>query len=517
MRKNAWLLLGLTCVALLFGGRLAAAPSEEVVLPGTGVRLRLPRDMVARPLQPPLIRGIRNSDKAKVFEPIEWWRFKQTAGLWSGPAGTLRIGELLLKNLDSEEMATESELEKRYANPETEAGWTQEELSRWLELYFDAKVKSSAPWKDGARGTGGTVWQLTPRTGGGALEVYLLQPPGAPDRRIAVQAAPALREVLETLTFIPPERDLAARQLRTGGILENRRMNASAEYQASRVRVLDTIRNYRDWWYLETDYYIFVSNQEDKRGMLRVRRDLEKAREIFGEYFPLEIELSAVSVIRIFNTREEYVAYMGGNMEWSGGVWSPMHRELVLSPVAGNAPEKVQAAMIKLVAYHEGFHQYLYYATDGSDAALWFNEGTAQYFEGLEFKGTKPGVTLESDEAKKLKQAVVSGPVDLKELTAMDRQMFYGKNRDRNYALAHALMHYLFKGAPLEEKTAQYSAIPFRYYEALLREKDGAAATAAAFQGVDMDQLGRDFTAFWKNDRAVRRSLRYTPKLEKAR
>lgn len=77
--------------------------------------------------------------------------------------------------------------------------------------------------------------------------------------------------------------------------------------------MIQSIRNFRDWWYVETDNYIFVSNQTDRRAMTRLRTELENAREVFADYFPLKIPLQSVSVVRIFNKRDQYKEYVGAD------------------------------------------------------------------------------------------------------------------------------------------------------------------------------------------------------------
>ena len=37
-----------------------------------------------------------------------------------------------------------------------------------------------------------------------------------------------------------------------------------------------------------------------------------------------------IAAVRIFGSREEYLAYVGWEMRWSAALWSPQHRELVL-------------------------------------------------------------------------------------------------------------------------------------------------------------------------------------------
>ena len=68
------------------------------------------------------------------------------------------------------------------------------------------------------------------------------------------------------------------------------------------------------------------------------------------------------------------------------------------------------------------------------------------------------------------------------------------------------MMFYLMKGARQDEATAPYAEIPARYFRALGRTGDPAAADRAAWEGIDMERFDRDFRAFWQN-RVRRKAL----------
>ena len=92
----------------------------------------------------------------------------------------------------------------------------------------------------------------------------------------------------------------------------------------------------------------------------------------------------------------------------------------------------------------------------------------------------------------------------------MDRAEFYGEKRNVNYPLAQALVYYLWKGAPVAGKP-EYAQIPVRYYDKLVETRDAGAANAAAWEGVDLQQLGRDLSRFWNDSNLIRQSIRYQP------
>ena len=39
---------------------------------------------------------------------------------------------------------------------------------------------------------------------------------------------------------------------------------------------------------------------------------------------------NALAVVRVFRSREEYLAYVGTEQKWTAAIWSPLRRELVL-------------------------------------------------------------------------------------------------------------------------------------------------------------------------------------------
>jgi hypothetical protein len=220
--------------------------------------------------------------------------------------------------------------------------------------------------------------------------------------------------------------------------------------------------------------------------------------------YPLLAPMKAVSVIRVFNTRDEYLAYVGKGLQWSGGVWMPEKNELVVSdPSWGD--KRASAAAIRSTMLHEGFHQYLHYAVGETHA--WFNEGHAQFFEGMEFTGASFRIGLLNSEGDMVVKLVAAGKADVQKMFTMNYKTFYGPARNANYALAWGLVYYMNKGAFSTKKTEPYAEIPLRYYLSMLKDGDPDKALAAALEGVDMDQFIRDFNEFWKKPNLVRGSV----------
>ena len=518
--KAAWLFAGV--LFAVAASAAAPSPGNKNVLPTSGMKFRAFRDMRPQPLPLPAIRAVRRADQAKLYSELEWWRSRQTAGIWGGGSCRVVVGELLLEPPDSDRnFAATAELEKRFPVSVRRAQWDDALLKRWIRAFTGNTVSG---FRAATEKISDCVWRrvLFSGTAENRCRAYLIAPDREPARRMLLVyelergsftpewERAALRS-LGSVEFFRPERDASARRIEAGRGGGSAATNTSDSWQESRRRVIDNIRNFRNWWYLETESYIFVSNQEDRRNMIRLRRDLERARNSFAAYFPMQGKPEAISVVRIFNRREEYVEYVGKELEWSGGVWVPAREELVISPLDARAPEKVQLEIIRQVAFHEGFHQYIHYALGRKPVSLWFNEGAAQFFEGIEFRGAKPEVRLDERSEEKLRRTFrrVTGE-ELSALVAMDYKTFYGENRDRNYPLAHGLMYYLLKGAPVAGKRNYAQIIP-AYYREVAKSGDPAAATRAAFRQVNFRQLADDLVKFWNNDRQIRRSIRYNP------
>ncbi len=490
-----------------------------ISLPSLGMRFKVFRDMKAMPLSMPGFRAIRN-DGTKLLSELEWWRFRQSAGVWGNDQARIQIGNIFYAPTGGGSFATEAELQQKYTPLKTML--SDEKLSQWISEFSGSKVLGLGKNKPSLFGASAVEYLLESPDPKTTRIAYLLTPGSDRNRRIFVlydfagtetreQFDRAVRQSLGSMTFSIPKRD--DKRLQTGWGSSRFRKERSPEYEASRSRVIDNIRNFRDWWYMETENYIFVSNQKDKRTMLRLRDDLERARaDVYPLFFPMKEEPRAVSVVRVFNDRSEYLAYIGGDMQWSGALWSPRTQELVISPLDDRIPEVYQQMVLLQNAFHEGFHQYLHYAIGEVMPSMWFNEGMAQFFEGIDFRGSRPSIDLPELAKREILPMFRNGTPDVAALIKLDRDGFYDeKNLSGNYQLARALCFYLMKGCMVDGNAAKYGSILRTYYDTLLESGDAAAADAAAWKGVDLARLSADLKTFWNDEKLVRRAERYNP------
>ena len=274
----------------------------------------------------------------------------------------------------------------------------------------------------------------------------------------------------------------------------------SPEFIASRQQVTASIKDAKDWWFVETENYIFLANLKAKYGttVKDLQEHIEYLRDAFEQFMPPRKELTSVSVIRVFGSSGEYVSYVGKDFSWSAGLWSPMRKELVIRPPEFGT-SKMQKDQFFRVVFHEGLHQYLFYSFDMKEPAVWFNEGHADFFSAAVINDKKFSVPEAAHNAKVLEEMMAKKSISIRTLIGMKHEEFYRcdeKTREDHYALAWAVIYYLRKGVPLE-KNSKYASILDRYGDALWETGDGAKATDAAFDGIDIDKFQRDFILFW--------------------
>ena len=126
------------------------------------------------------------------------------------------------------------------------------------------------------------------------------------------------------------------------------------------------------WESLRTDRYLFLFNA-DKNWVKELGKQIEKIRDTYEELYPPDEPITAVSIVRVCASFDEYLGY--GGRKGTGGYWSSFHKELV---IFDRPPRNTTAAILN----HEAFHQYIYYFYGELAPHSWYNEGTGDYFAG---------------------------------------------------------------------------------------------------------------------------------------
>lgn len=531
-------------ILLWTGGAWAAARSslqfiKPIELPRVGLKCRIMPGTVETPPPTPALAsytftGPGNATrKEELMSVADQWRCRQLIGAWrdehSNELALFTVEAALPSDLPYPH-ASRDDFEKAYAKSRR-TDWDLPALRRWLGNYLQAEPPPLAPVERKPFALQALAIADSGAPGSPIALFFCLNPEATGQSHAPTGCFAAIFHAVPTAdrgrartaiiqSFIPSLSGMRAITVPVGAPSAGKIQVANfapgatgLHMDESRRLVIESIRNLKDWWYAATTNYIFLSNLKDKHGLTvrNMQANIEQLRPLYITVIPPINPIDAVSVVRIFGTEDEYVKYVGTNMMWSGGCWVPNRNELVLRPLTwGGARDRRE--WYNTILYHEGFHQYLFYALDRLTPAPWFNEGHAKLFDSA--KVSRDRIVIEEDPALVafLQQILVNDPVDIGRLTRLSYQEFYTANenaREYNYTMAWALIYFLRKGAPLGNDP-RFQAIPANYLKALIATRDPEAATVKTFEAIPMADLRTAFIIFWKNMR-LRNRAKYQP------
>lgn len=257
--------------------------------------------------------------------------------------------------------------------------------------------------------------------------------------------------------------------------------------------------NYGDWHFTCSSNVVVVDNltiPDRTQFIAALTNGLLKMQGAYREVLPSPLtDDSHIAAIRIFDSRNEYLDYVGWEMQWSAALWSPQHRELVLYCPPGGS-----AALLRTV-WHEALHQHLGYACAMLQTPPWFNEGHAAMFENSHFGADGEVVfDLDYEAVRMVKENVAEMSEVLRSLFAMDYEGFYaGTDEERalKYRLAWSLAYFLQVGAP-EVRFQPFKDIRTSLMKALIRTRRMDDASREAIGGDMEDRLIGEWIEFWK-------------------
>jgi hypothetical protein len=229
--------------------------------------------------------------------------------------------------------------------------------------------------------------------------------------------------------------------------------------------------------------------------------------EAYRSLLPPLTETRDISLIRIFQFKSDYDTYVGEDLRWTGGMWIPRRRELVLT-------QEFHTEEIMSTLRHESFHQYISYAWGMLTPSPWLNEGHACFFENAQID-SKGRISFEEDlkRVQILLENLDAATAIIPQMLSMDYTDFYGgggssAGRSLNYALAWGLAYYLQKGAP-QERNTPFKEILGNYALSLAASRDYTEANAITFSEVDIKVFQTNFREFWSKRRAS--AMQYDP------
>lgn len=260
-----------------------------------------------------------------------------------------------------------------------------------------------------------------------------------------------------------------------------------------------SVINHHNWHFSSASNVVIVDNMPDcvrGRFVADLTNGLSRIQAEYRKLLPSPLsDDSHIAAVRIFGSREEYLAYVGADMKWSVALWSPMHRELVLY-----WPEGGSETLLRTV-WHEALHQHLDYACAMIQSPAWFNEGHAVLFEHSHFN-------LDGDIVfDPVPDAVAAIKPNLSEIAEclpsvfeMDYPDFYsgsGEERIMKYHIAWSVAYFLQLGAP-DVRFQPFKNIRADMMKALVRTRNRNEAVKTVLTDEMQRELVAEWLSFWK-------------------
>ncbi len=239
------------------------------------------------------------------------------------------------------------------------------------------------------------------------------------------------------------------------------------------------------WYAVDTKNYVFLTNAKDKAFINLLGRELETIREkMYEKIFPATKPIETISIVRVLATQDEYHQY--GGPGGSAGYWNSKDEELVLFIEFTSLARKLSKAYCKSVMYHEGFHQYIHYASGDFAPHSWFNEGHGDYFAGSIVTPNSVSVKPFEWRVEALKRHIGEKKdlIPTKSLVRLPQGEYY-TNGGLKYAHGWAIVYFLRSVT----KNARYKEIPGIYFQHLRDNMELLKSETEASGGDDIPGL----------------------------
>ena len=264
--------------------------------------------------------------------------------------------------------------------------------------------------------------------------------------------------------------------------------------------VRGNVVNYDDWHSASAEDVLVVDNVDPApRGpfIASLTNNLPRLRRAYARCVPSALSATnKTAVVRVFRSREEYLAYVGVEQKWTAALWSPVRRELVLYLPEGGTDQLLHTV------WHEAFHQYLAYAGSMIDSSPWFNEGHAQLFEHSHFD--RDGAIVFDRDAQAeayVRQYAAELAQYIPAVLEMDYAAFYDGTQEEiaaKYRLAWSIAYFLEVGAP-KIRMRPFENVRADYLKELVRTRSMHEATAAVLNDDRREAFAAAWLDFWKH------------------
>ncbi len=378
----------------------------------------------------------------------------------------------------------------------------------------------------------GFLWEGSVRYGGEKTILY-----GASVKRNSFEVA-VLYEGADGKNFVRDLKGAYKSSLKSLRILPESKMRKAQDALAKKIAGIDPEAAWAEkaiaalpagWTNHKTQNYVILYDKSidtTTPGLIaRIANQLERIRaQVYEPLFPPARPVTARSIVKVTQDPKQYYSY--GGPRNSAGYWFWPSRELVFFCLPNGQQSGVDVTLD--VLNHEGFHQYIFYAVGQFSPHDWFNEGHGDYFAGFTLKEGKFTRGKFSWRQKTIREAIENKTyVHLKDFLKFSHAEYYRQGGDRskgedigqNYAQGWSLIWFL-----RTTKDPHYTEILDRYFNSMkaavtqwrtaeeeAAKSEGRAAAEimppkvekqiaedalkAGYEGVDIDQLERDWVA----------------------
>jgi Protein of unknown function (DUF1570) len=457
-----------------------------------------------------------NITRVDQFKPYDLWYRKISCGRWFDNSGCrLILGRLSHEvPVATEEKVTREDFEQLFDSAKLTSAEAQKVLKELVEAFSGYKVEAPQKLPQSGRAlstiysfpcekTNTLIYTFRPSKIEGDNDpdwfcVIIETPPVRDISKVKAQVEASFLGKIETPTRSSEEKGVESSEL----TVTKKEPAIDLPDHPVRIEACKSIENYDSWWIYETEGFVILSDVSSEMGkpvVTELLKTLPLLKKAFTALVPPLTHDEDVAIIRIFQRPEDYVNYVGKDKAWSGGLWMPARRELVLREVPSTPA-------ISKTLRHEAFHQYLSTAYCLLVTPPWMNEGHAMFFENATLNA-KGKLVFEEDERSvglllQNLDAVLPVLPDFMKTSYTDFYAGTDAQREMKYALAWGLVYYLQKGVPTESNATAKNLLQTLGVE-LADTQDYAQAMERVLASLDMKSFQSSFKEFWVRRRSA--------------
>ena len=344
---------------LIFGSLIFQPPKE---FPDLSLSLRPLADAKAQIVEMPrasayLVSGENGVFLEDRFDVFDLWRSDAVRACWSDTDGNrfsiCRIprkipgdsGDAVRTRLDFSQRYSKALLGEKDLDALDEAVYmlAPVEVEHRVKPRRSQRQNLAQLWRYSATNGNAYVYAFRPRTEKGRRTDWYL----ASLVSVDPDAEEKMDSWLDDVEWLKPEEPARAQKAKDA------RPACETDLLASDYR--RSVINHSDWRFASASNVVVVDSMPDgpRPGFLAaLTNGLPKMQSEYAKVLPSPLtDDSHIAAVRIFGSREEYLAYVGPEMQWSAALWSPQHRELVLHWPEGGSDALLQTG------WHEALHQ----------------------------------------------------------------------------------------------------------------------------------------------------------------